>query len=159
MCAGCSTGWLVLSPTCSQLQIDRQSSTRATGSFLLPSSPRAPPSQHLSSIVSSWIGLTIDYGVSIALNTNFGQPETGPACRFPFCFLDISKRTIQLKMRVRTTASQDIFVGFNPLTIISGQGYISELIAQHSHISDDRSSPYSQKMNGECSFFESLATH
>ena len=91
---------------------------------------------------------------STALSTNFGQPETGPACRFRFCFLDIWKRTIQLKMRVRTTASQDIFVGFNPLTIISGQSYISELIAQHSHFSDDRSSPSSQKMNGECSFLK-----
>ena len=44
-------------------------------------------------------------------------------------------------------------MGFNPLTIISGQGYISELIEQHSHFSDDWSSPSSQKMNGECSFF------
>ena len=57
-------------------------------------------------------------------------------------------------MRVRTTASQDIFVGFNPLTIISGQSYISELIAQHPHFSDDRSSPSSQKMNGECPFLK-----
>ena len=135
-------------------QLDCRSPTGATGSFLPPSALRAPPSQHLSSIVSSWIGLTIDYGVSIALNTNFGQPETGPACRFPFCFLDISKRTIQLKVRVRTKASQDIFVGFNPLTIISGQSYISELIAQQSHFSDDQSSPFSQKMNGECSFLK-----
>ena len=102
-------------------------------------------------LIPDWIGFTIGY-VSTALSTNFGQPETGPACRFPFCFLDISKRTIQLKVRVRTKASQDIFVGFNPLTIISGQGYISELIEQHSHFSDDWSSPSSQKMNGECSF-------
>ena len=57
-------------------------------------------------------------------------------------------------MMVRTTASQDIFVGFNPLTIISGQSYISELIAQQSHFSDDQSSPFSQKMNGECSFLK-----
>ena len=59
-------------------------------------------------------------------------------------------------MRVRTTASQDIFVGFNPLTIISGQGYIRELISQHSHFSDDRSSPSSQKMNVECSFLKAM---
>ena len=109
-------------------------------------------------LIPDWIGFTIGY-VSTALSTNFGQPETGPACRFPFCFLDISKRTIQLKVRVRTKASQDIFVGFNPLTIISGQGYISELIAQHSHFSDDWSSPSSQKMNGECSFFECHTMH
>ena len=53
-----------------------------------------------------------------------------------------------LMSSLRTTASQDIFVGFNPLTIISGQSYISELIAQHSHFSDDRSSQSSQKMKG-----------
>ena len=57
-------------------------------------------------------------------------------------------------MRVWTIASQDTFVGFNPLTITSGQGYISELIAQNSHFSDDRSSPSSQKMNGECPFLK-----
>ena len=28
---------------------------------------------------------------------DFGQPKTGTACRFRFCFLDIRKRTIQLK--------------------------------------------------------------
>ena len=39
-----------------------------------------------------------------------------------------------------TTASQDDFVGFNPLTILSGQGHISELVPQHSHFSDDWSS-------------------
>ena len=59
-------------------------------------------------------------------------------------------------MRVWTTASQDTFVGFNPLTITSGQGYISELTAQHSHFSDARSSPSSQKMNGECPFLKAL---
>ena len=78
-------------------------------------------------------------------STNFGQPETGPACRFRLCFLDIRIRTIQLKHEgwgafFWTTASQDNFVGFNPLTILSGQGHISELIAQHSHFSEDRSS-------------------
>ena len=97
------------------------------------------PAPFFNCLIPDWIGFTIGY-VSTALSTNFGQPETGPACRFPFCFLNISKRTIQLKVRVRTKASQDIFVGFNPLTIISGQSYISELIAQHSHFSDDRSS-------------------
>ena len=133
-----------MSTTCSQLQIDCRSPTGATGTFLPPSSLRAPPSQHLSSIVSSWIGLTIDYGVSIALNANFGQPETGPACRFRFCFLDIRIGTIQLKHEgwgvFFTTASQDNFVGFNPLTILLGQCHISELLAQHSNFSDDRSS-------------------
>ena len=54
-------------------------------------------------------------------------------------------RTIQLKHEgwgacFWTTASQDIFVGFYPLTILSGQGHTSELITQHSHFSDDRSS-------------------
>ena len=44
-------------------------------------------------------------------------------------------------------------MGFNPLTITSGQGYISELIA---HFSDDRSSPSSQKMNGEGPFLKAL---
>ena len=112
------------------------------------------PAPFFNCLILDWIGFTIGYGVSTALSTNFGQPETGPACRFCFCFLDIWKRTIQLKMRVWTTASQDTFVGFNPLTITSGQGYISELIAQHSHFSDDRSSPSSQKMNGECSFLK-----
>ena len=67
-------------------------------------------------------------------STNFGQPETWPVCRFRFCFLDIRIRTIQLKHEgwgafIWTTASQDDFVGFNPLTILSGQGHISELIA------------------------------
>ena len=67
------------------------------------------------------------------------------ACRFHFCFLDIRIRTIQLKHEgwgvfFWTTASQDNFVGFNPLTILSGQGHTSEHIAQHSHFSDDRSS-------------------
>ena len=112
------------------------------------------PAPFFNCLILDWIGFTIGYGVSTALSTNFGQPETRPACRFPFCFLDISKRTIQLKMRVRTTAGQDIFVGFNPLTIISGQDYISELIAQHSHFSDDRSSYSSQKCFGECYFLK-----
>ena len=78
-------------------------------------------------------------------STNFGQPETWPVCRFRFCFLDIRIRTIQLKHEgwgafIWTTASQDDFVGFNPLTILSGQGHISELVPQHSHFSDDQSS-------------------
>ena len=81
----------------------------------------------------------------LTLSTNFGQPKTWPVCRFRYCFLDICIRTIQLKHEgwgacFWTTASQDIFVGFYPLTILSGQGHTSELIAQHSHFSDDRSS-------------------
>ena len=57
-------------------------------------------------------------------------------------------------MRVWTTASQDTFVGYNPLTITSAQGYISALIAQNSHFTDDWSTPSSQKMNGECPFLK-----
>ena len=54
-------------------------------------------------------------------STNFWQPETGPVCRFRFCFLDIRIGTIQLKHEgfgafFCTIASQDDFVGFNPLT-------------------------------------------
>ena len=70
----------------------------------------------------------------LILSTNFGQPKTWPVCRFRYCFLDICIRTIQLKHEgwgcFWTTASHDIFVGFNPLTILSGQGHISELVVQ-----------------------------
>ena len=100
------------------------------------------PAPFFNCLIPDWIGFTIGY-VSTALSTNFGQPETGRACRFHF--LDIRIRTIQLKHEgwgafIWTTASQDDFVGFNPLTILSGQGHISELVPQHSHFSDDRSS-------------------
>ena len=59
------------------------------------------------------------------------------SCRF----LDIWIRTIQLKHEgwgacFWANASQDVFVG-NPLTILSGKGHISELVAQHSHFSED----------------------
>ena len=71
----------------------------------------------------------------LTLSTNFGQPRTGPVCRFCYCFLDICIRTIQQKDEgwgacFWTTASQDIFVGFYPLTILSAQGHISELVVQ-----------------------------
>ena len=71
----------------------------------------------------------------LILSTNFGQPKTWPVCRFRCCFLDICIRTIQQKYEgwgacFWTTASQDIFVGFYPLTILSGQGHISELVVQ-----------------------------
>ena len=72
---------------------------------------------------------------------HFWVAKNGTCLPFWFCFLNIRIRTIQLKHEGwGTTASQDNFEGFNPLTILSGQGHISELIAQHSHFSDDRSS-------------------
>ena len=46
-------------------------------------------------------------------STNFGQPETGPVCRFSFCFLDIRIRTIQLKRE-----GWDAFFGLLPAGII-----------------------------------------
>ena len=78
-------------------------------------------------------------------STNFGQPETGPVCRFCFLFSvhknkTHSAQTWGLGCFFWTTASQDNFVCFNPLTILSSQGHISQLIAQQSHFSDDRSS-------------------
>ena len=63
----------------------------------------------------------------------FWAAKNGTCLPFSFFFLDIRIRTIQLKHEgwgafFWTTASQDNFVGFNPLTILSGQGHISELI-------------------------------
>ena len=82
---------------------------------------------HLSSIVSFKVRI-------------LGSQKRDLLAVFVFVFW----RTIQLKHEgwgvFFTTASQDNFVGFNPLTILSGQGHISELIAQHSHFSDDWSS-------------------
>ena len=46
-------------------------------------------------------------------STNFGQPETGPVCRFRFCFLDIRIRTIQLKHE-----GWGAFFGLQPTRII-----------------------------------------
>ena len=66
---------------------------------------------------------------------NYGQPETGPAYRFRFCFLDICIRTIQLKHEgwgacFWTTASQDIclFKWLWRLNVLSHLGHFSSTL-------------------------------
>ena len=75
----------------------------------------------------------------------FWAAKNGTCLPFSFLFSghqnkNHSAQTWGLGCFFWTTASQKYLVGFNLLTILSGQGHISELIAQHSHFSDDRSS-------------------
>ena len=90
----------------------------------------------------SMIDLLAPFFNCLFLSRNFGQPETGPTSHFRFCFPVIRRRTFQLKHEgggvcLWITASQDNLVGLIQLTILSGQGHISELVVIF-HISKER---------------------